>query len=528
MARLPLLALFLLPAAFIQAQPPQFDVLIRGARILDGAGSPWFLGDLAITGDRIAAVGFLPNAQARETIDAKGLTLAPGFIDTHSHGRAGIQVYPAAENLIRQGVTTIIEGPDGSSPLPIRPYLDDLARKNIGVNFGLLAGHGTIRSRVMSSENRRATPAELDRMRALMKQAMLDGAFGLSTGLFYVPGNYASTEEVVELAKIAAALGGLHTSHMRDEAAHVIDSVKETIRIGEEGHLPTQVTHHKIIGKANWGQSRETLRLVEEARARGVDVSIDAYPYTASSTGTGALFPQWSLSGGAKALAERLAAPDSRAKIKAEIVDRILNDRGAGDPANVVLASCGFDRSLAGKSLADVARARGRQPTAENAADAAIDIQLKGGCSAVYHAISEEDVERILRSPFSMVASDGGIMAPGPDVPHPRNYGTFARVLGRYVRERHTLPLQEAVRKMSGLPAQRFGLSDRGLIRPGLKADLVLFDPATVQDMADFTNPHQYATGVDSVWVNGVRALKSGAMTGQRGGRVLYGPARQP
>ena len=515
------------PAAERPLQAP-YDDLIRGARVLDGAGSPWRWADVAIAGDRIAAVGVLSAATARQVVDARGLTLAPGFIDTHSHGRGGLHAAPAAANLIRQGVTTIIEGPDGSSPLPLHPFLAAIEKARIGVNVGLLAGHGTIRSRVMGSENRHATPEELERMKALMKQAMLDGAFGLSTGLFYVPGNYAPTEEVIEIAKVAGAMGGLHTSHMRDETAHVVDSVRETIRIGEEGHLPTQVTHHKIIANANWGLSRETLRLVEEARARGVDVTIDAYPYTASSTGTGALFPQWSMAGGAKALAERLSVPESRAKIKAEIVFRILHDRGAGDPKNIVLASCPFDKSLSGQSLAVVTRARGLQPSAENAADSAIAIQLRGGCSAIYHAISEDDVERILSSPYTMVASDGGILVPGPDRPHPRNYGTFARVLGRYVRERKLLSLEEAVRKMSGLPAQRFGLSTRGLLRPGMQADLVLFDPTTIIDRSDYLDPHRYATGVDSVWVNGVCELSRGAMTGARGGRPLYGPAYLP
>ncbi|MBI5083268.1 MAG: D-aminoacylase, partial [Acidobacteria bacterium] len=505
-----------------------YDVLIRNAHILDGAGNPWFSSDVAIQGDRIVAVGRLDPLSAATVVDAAGLTLAPGFIDTHSHGIRGIQETPSAENQIRQGVTTIIEGPDGSSPIPLRPFLDKLGESRIGVNFGILAGHGSIRQKVMGSENRRATSDELERMKELTRQAMLDGAFGLSTGLFYVPGNYAPTEEVIELAKVAGSMGGLHTSHMRDEAAGVVDSVKETIRIGEEGHLPTQVTHHKVIGKANWGRSVETLRLVETARARGVDATIDAYPYTASSTGTGALFPQWAMAGGSKALAERLAAPESRAKIKAEIVNRIVNDRGAGDPKNVVMASCGFDRALAGKSLADITRERGKEASFENAAETAIEIQLKGGCSAIYHAISEEDVERILRYPYTMIASDGGIPAFGRDVPHPRNYGTFARVLGRYVRERKVLTLEEAVRKMTGLPAQRFGLQDRGLIRPGMKADLVLFDPATIADKSDFATPHQYAVGVHSVWVNGIRTLAGGAMTGQRGGKPLLGPACKP
>jgi dihydroorotase/N-acyl-D-amino-acid deacylase len=377
----------------------------------------------------------------------------------------------------------------------------------------------------MGTQNRHASPAELDRMRGLALEAMHHGAFGLSTGLFYVPGNYAPTEEVIHLARAIAPLGGIHTSHMRDETAGVVDAVRETIRIGEEGGLPTQVTHHKTIGKAAWGLSRETIRLVQEARDRGVDVTIDQYPYTASSTGIAALFPQWSLAGGAKALAERLHAPESRAKIKAEIVHRILNDRGAGDPKNVVIASCAHDATLAGKSLAAIALARKREPSAENAAEIAIQLQLAGGCSAIYHAIHEEDVERILRYPFTMVASDGGIPSFGVDAPHPRSYGAFARVLARYVRERRIITLEDAVRRMTSLPAQRLNLPDRGLLRPGLRADLVLFDPATIQDHATFLDPHHYATGVRSVWVNGVLTLDEGTMTDQRGGQVLRGPA---
>lgn len=518
-------------AAFGQAGEPQFNAIIRNARVLDGAGNPWFVADVAIRDGRIAAVGALADATAAWTVDAKGLTLAPGFIDTHSHAIAGIQTNPAAENLIRQGVTTVLEGQDGGSPLPLGVFLDRLERLPIAVNYASMAGHNAIRRAVMGSENRHATAAELAAMRRLAVEAMHDGAFGLSTGLFYVPGNYAPTEEVVEIAKAIAPLGGFHISHMRDEAAGVADSVRETIRIGEEGGLPTQVTHHKTIGKAAWGLSEQTLKLVSQARARGVDVTIDQYPYTASSTGTAALFPQWSLAGGAAALKERLAAPETRARIRAEIAKRILEDRGAGDPANVVMAACAHDERLAGQSLASLTRARGLEPTAENAAETAIDLQLKGGCSAIYHAISEDDVERILRFPFTMVASDGGIPSFGVAVPHPRSYGTFARVLGRYVRERRVLSLEDAVRRMTSLPAQRLNLQDRGLIRVGLRADLVLFDPNTIADHATFTEPHRYATGVHSVWVNGVLTLDGGEMTGARGGQVLRGPAwraRQP
>jgi dihydroorotase/N-acyl-D-amino-acid deacylase len=307
----------------------------------------------------------------------------------------------------------------------------------------------------------------------------------------------------------------------------VLDSVRETIRIGEEGHLPTQITHHKIIGAPNWGMSRETIRLVEEARARGVDVTIDAYPYTASSTGTAALIPQWAQEGGQKALVERLDAPEQRAKIKASVIESLRVDRGAGDPANVVMASCGFDKTLAGKNLAEITRARGREVNFENAAETLMEVQHSGGCSAVYHAISEDDVERILRYPFTMIGSDGEVPQFGVGVPHPRSYGTFARVLARYVRERHTLTLEDAVHRMSGIPADRLKLFDRGLLRPGMKADVVVFNPATVEDKADFANPHQYAVGFKYVLVNGRVVIDDAKLTSERPGRILYGPAKK-
>jgi N-acyl-D-amino-acid deacylase len=326
---------------------------------------------------------------------------------------------------------------------------------------------------------------------------------------------------VIELAKVVGRMGGIHISHMRDEAGHVIDSVKETIRIGEEGHLPTQITHHKIIGQPNWGQSVETLRLVEEARKRGVDVTIDQYPYTASSTGIAALIPQWALEGGQKAVVERLSAPGERARIKATIVENLRVDRGAGDPRNVAIVNCPFDRSLAGKNLADLTLARGVPLTMENAAETVIELQSKGGCSAVYHAISEEDVVRIMRSPYTMVASDGDIPVFGQAAPHPRSYGTFARVLGVYVREKKVLTLEDAVRRMSGFPAQRLKLWDRGQLRPGMKADVVVFDAAKIADRAEYDKPHQYSTGVRDAIVNGKLVLHGDAVTAERPGRVL-------
>ena len=519
------LAIFLLLAYKIFAQQAaSFDIVILGGRIVDGTGAPWYRADVGIRGDRIAAIGPLEGAQAALRLDARGLTVAPGFLDIHTHARRGIFDTPSAENYVRQGVTTLIEGQDGSSPLPLGEFLKRVAATPIAVNFGMLAGQGSIREAVMGRENRPATPQEIEQMKQLVRQAMHDGAFGLSTGLFYVPGNYTPTEEVIELAREAGRLGGIHISHMRDEAAGILDSVRETIRIGEEGGLPTQLTHHKIIGAGNWGSSRETLRLVEEARARGVDVTIDQYPYTASSTGTSALIPQWAQAGGRKALLERLRDAGLRAKIKAEVVKRILEDRGGGHPKNVVLANCGFDPGLAGKNLAELTQQRGRATTAENAADVLLEIEERGGCQAIYHAIAEEDVERILRSPYTMIASDGGIPVFGEGAPHPRSYGTFARVLARYVRERKVLSLEEAIRKMTSFPAARLGLHDRGLLKPGMYADVVVFDPATVTDRATFTQPHQYAEGFRHVLVNGKPVLLDGRMTAERPGRVLYGP----
>ncbi len=519
-------ALLLTLPSLLLTQSLPYDTVIIGGRITDGTANPWFIADLAISGDRIAAIGKLASLPARRRVDARGLTVAPGFIDIHSHGRRGLLATPQAENYVRQGVTTIIDGQDGGSPIPLGPYLAEVAKARFAVNFGMLAGQGSIRRLVVGLENRNATPAEIQKMKDLARQAMLDGAFGLSTGLFYIPGAYTPAEEVIELAKAVGELGGIHVSHLRDEAAGLLDSVRETIRIGEEGGLPTQLTHHKVVGRPNWGKSAETLKLVASARARGVDVTIDQYPYTASSTGTAALFPQWAQEGGRKGLLARLADPEQRRKIKDDIIRRLRHDRGGGDPKNVVLVACPFDESLAGQSLADVTARRG-PVSFDSAAETAIELEQRGGCSAIFHAMAEEDVERIMASPETMIASDGGIPVFGQHMPHPRMYGTFARVLGRYSRDKKLFPLEEAIRKMTSFPAARLGIMDRGLLRPGMKADIVIFDAARVIDRAEFLHPHRYAEGVRDVFVNGEAVLAGGKMTGALPGRVLYGPAKQ-
>jgi N-acyl-D-amino-acid deacylase len=513
-----------LAASGAGAEDPRFDLVLRDARVVDGSGNPWFRADVGVRGDRIVAVG-AGLAPGRREVEVAGRIVAPGFIDTHSHFREGIAKDRTARCALSQGVTTLLEGPDGSSPLPLRDFLASLETLRPAVNLGSLVGHGSIREKVMGLVNREAQPEEIERMRVLVREAMEDGAFGLSTGLFYLPGTFAPTSEVVELARVAGARGGVHTSHMRDEAARVEDSVRETIEIGEKGRLPTQITHHKLVGVPNWGKSVQTLRLVAEARARGVDVTIDQYPYTASSTGLEVLTPPWSREGGREKLLARLNDPETRGRIRAAAVVNIRDNRGGGDPKNIQLASCEFDATLAGKSLADLTRARGVEVSLEAAAETALTMIERGFCWAIFHAIAEEDVERILVSPFTMIASDGEIPVFGQGSPHPRSYGTFARVLGRYVREKRLLSLEEAVRKMTSMPASRFGLSDRGLVRPEMAADLVVFDPDHIVDRATFEQPHQFAEGIHLALVNGEIAFENGEPTAARAGRVLRGPA---
>jgi dihydroorotase/N-acyl-D-amino-acid deacylase len=454
------------------------------------------------------------------------LVVAPGFIDIHTHARRGIFDVPTADNYVRQGVTTLVEGPDGSSPMPLRPFLMKVAAAPITPNFLSFIGQGSIRSEVMGTVNRRATTEELDRMRALVRQGMEDGAFGLSSGLFYVPGNFTPTEEIVELAKVAGQMGGIYISHMRDEAKGIVGSVRETIEIGERGGLPTQVTHHKVIGRKYWGSSQETLRLVDEARARGVDATIDMYPYTASSTSiSAALMPAWAQEGGRDATLKRLRDPTTREKIEAATISLILDERGGGDPKNVVVARCDWDPSLAGMDLGAITSRRGLKPTVPNAASTALWIVEQGGAQGIFHAIGEEDLRRIIVHPAVMIGSDGEIPIFGQSHPHPRSYGAFARVLAVYVREQKLLSLESAVQKMSAFPAQRLALTDRGVLRQGLKADIAVFDPSTIRDTATFEKPHSYAEGVHFVLVNGRVVFENGKMTDARPGRVLHGPA---
>ena len=496
--------------------------------LYSGEDQPPVRADLGVRDDRIAAIGDLSGVPAQLRLDVTGLAVAPGFVDIHSHAirsepdRSGIYRWPDAENLIRQGVTSIIGGPDGTSPLPIADDLAAIEATPASVNFGTFVGQGSIRESVVGDQDRPATVQEIEAMRGEVAAAMRAGAFGLSTGLIYPPGSFAPTEEIIELARVVAEYDGIYISHMRNEARGVLDAIAESIRIGEEGGLPVQITHHKVIGNAMWGRSVETLAMVDAANARGIDVSMDQYPYTASSTSLLAVFPRWSLDGDAAARRARMDDPDERARLREAIVELLVNERGGDDPpSDTVLAECSWDPDLNGLSLAQVLERRSRPVTVTEAAELVIELQYAGGCSVIYHAMSEGDVELIMQNPRTMVASDGGIMAPGEGTPHPRNYGTFARILGHYARERGVLPLHTAIHKMTRLPADRIGLADRGRLAVGAVADIVAFDADAVVDRATFADPHRYAEGVHHVLVAGQAVLLDGRMTGERPGRVL-------
>jgi len=499
-----------------------YDIVLTNARIVNGTGDPAFSGNVAITGRQIVRVSTapIPRDSALRVIDVGGHVLAPGFIDMHAHLEPLLSM-PDAQSAARQGVTLALGGPDGGGPWPFGTYLDSADRAGLGINVAYLTGHNTIRKEVMGTANRAPTPAELARMTHMVGEAMHEGAFGLSTGLRYIPGFYSKTDEVVALSKVAADSGGIYTSHLREEGLGLIDGVAEALEIGRQAHIPIVLTHHKAIGQQMWGKSVITLHMVDSARAAGTDVMLDQYPYTASSTGLDVLVPPWALAGGREELRKRLADPVFKDSITRGVVDYLLNDRGGGDVKRVQFANVAWDHTLDGKTLYDWAVRRGVVPTPQQTAPLVLEGVLNGGASMVFHVIDEGDVRRIMAHPMTMIGSDGRLSRPGEGVPHPRNYGTFPRVLDEYVRVQHVLTLEQAVHKMTGMAAKRLGLTNRGCIRAGCFADLTVFDPATIADKGTFTAPHQYPVGIDWVFVNGTPVVAEGQFTAARPGRVL-------
>jgi len=500
-----------------------YDLLIKNGQIVDGSGGVVYSGDIGITADRIVALGDLSGALGTREIDAGGLVVAPGFIDIHTHLDPILDL-SECESHVRQGVTTALGGPDGSSPWPFGAYLDTLEQLGVGMNVGYLIGHNTVRRNVMGLENRAPTPAELEQMKAQIAQGMQEGAFGISTGLKYLPGTFSEVDEVIALSRVAAAGDGIYTSHLREEGLGLLESVQEAIQISKEADIPVVLTHHKVVGRPMWGKSEKTLAMVDSARAAGLDIRIDQYPYDRSYTSISILIPAWARAGGNDAFRQRVSNPDLRDSIRAGIVFNLVNDRGGADLDRVQFAKVSWMPELEGKTLKYWSGLKGLEPTMENGADLVIEAQVNGGASCVFHAMDEGDVERILKHPQTMVASDGRLVAPGMGHPHPRWYGTFPRVLGRYVREKEVLSLPEAIHKMSALPAATMGLTDRGLLREGMKADLVIFNPETVADKATFEKPHQYPEGIPYVIINGQVSHDNGEFQHLKAGQVLRKP----
>ncbi len=508
------------PGSMQTIQPqPQYDIVIAGGRVIDGSGTPARAADVAIVDGRIAAIGTVSRQAAREVIDASGMIVAPGFIDVHTHAD-DIADHPRAENFVRMGVTTIVAGNCGGSALDIGEALQRVRDLGASVNFATLVGHNTVRSAVMGRAQRDPTMGELGQMKKLVWKGVMDGAIGFSTGLQYVPGTYSRLPELIELARVAGNEGGIYASHMRNEGTALEAAVQETIKIGEASGSRVQISHLKVDSPSRWGASAKALALIDAARKKGIDVEADQYAYTAASSTLGIRFPSWALEGGQEKIAERLNDAATWAKIKEEMRG-LLAERGLADLSFAVVASHRADPALNGLSMKQVAARLEHSDSADAQLEAARDMMLAGGASMVYHFMSDDDVERIMRHPFVGIASDSSVLTPGAGVPHPRGYGNNARVLGEYVRRRKVISLEEAIRKMTSLPAAHFHFRDRGLLRKGQAADVVVFDPAVVADTATYEKPHGFAAGFSDVLVNGVPVVRRGEHTGAKPGVVL-------
>ena len=516
-----------------------YDLIIKNARIIDGTNSPWFRGAVGVTNGIIQRVGVLEKADSKETMDAEDCYLVPGFIDIHSHSDSTLFAYPLAESRILQGVTTEIGGNCGISPAPVNPanvkllkdyaghldynwerlseYLELLENKGVSTNFGTLVGHGTIRLAVMGFDDRKPEEHELEAMARLLRQAMEDGAYGMSSGLIYPPGCFSDMDEMSVLAKELKPYGGYYSTHMRDEGTRTVESVGEALEVCRRSGVPLQISHHKVTRKSHWEIScRATVAMIEKARQEGLDVTVDQYPYNASSTTLDSNIPLWGFEGGMEELFRRLRTPEIRGKLKAE-----SNADHIGRWGDIIVSYAESEKNawMIGKSIAEIAQARGVDP-----ADACFDLVLeeKGRVNEVNYGMCEEDIEFIMSQRFTMTGSDGNAASLDfPGLPHPRWYGTFPRVIAHYCRGRRLFPLETAIHKMTGLPAARIGLRGRGLIKEGMCADLVLMDFDKIQDTPDYHSPKCACEGILKVYVNGMLTAQDGIHTGAKAGTIL-------
>ena len=532
---------------------PHFDVIVRGGQLIDGRGSPRFRADVGVSGDRIVALGDLSAATAPTVIDATGRVVSPGFIDVQGQSGTTLLIDGNGESHLRQGITSEIIG-EGDSPAfwsaktaspealtraglsvdwtSFDEYFTRLTTRGIAINLGTLIPATLVRSEVIGLDNRAPTPDELARMEQMVARAMDDGAFGLASALIYMPGSFATTDELIALAKVAGKKRGLYVTHIRGESFNLFNALDEALRIGKDGDLPVVIFHLKVGARANWGRMGEALRKLSAAAASGQKVSATMYPYAAGGTRLSAVLPLWAQEGGTDAMLTRLADAAQRARIRKEVettTDGWENLLMAATFEGVQIASvpAEYDQAVVGKRISEIAAVRKADPW-----DVLFDLitGTTGRAGALFHMMSEDDVRTGLSAPFVSIGTDSAaIRAEGPlaqGQPHPRAYGTFPRVLGKYVRDDRVMTLEDAVRRLTGLPAEQFKIRDRGVVREGAFADLVVFDPATVADPATYERPHQYARGIDYVIVNGVVTLAPQGLTGTRAGRPLYGPGR--
>ena len=502
-----------------QPQPAPFDLAILNARLIDGTGAPGRVADVGIRNGRIARIGKVAPAEARERLDARGLALSPGFIDVHTHAD-DIASRPLAENFTHMGVTTIVAGNCGSSALFVGEALEQIQDLGVAVNFATLIGHNTVRAKVMGSTNRDPGLSELKAMQILVFKGMAEGAVGFSTGLQYMPGVYSKPNEIIELARVAGNEGGIYATHMRNEGTALEDSIAESIRVARALDMRLEISHLKVDSPNRWGASAAAIKLIDEARAAGLKVQADQYAYTAASSSLSIRFPSWALEGGGERTRTRLQDDEMWVKVRKDM-QGLLAERGFTDLSWAVVASYRADSSLNGLSMKQVAEKMIGNGSADAQLEAARRMMIGGGASMVYHLMGDDDIARIMRHPMVSFASDAGVLERGAGVPHPRGYGNAVRVLAEYVRERKVITLEEAVRKMTSLPAAHFGFANRGVIREGAAADLVVFDPALVKDEATYPAPHAFASGLPHVLVNGVFVVRDGKTTGARPGQIL-------
>lgn len=503
-------------------QGEKYDVVIRGGKVVDGTGKAAYDADVAVKDGRIAAVGKLGwFSRAERKIDARGKFVAPGFIDVHTHCENVFLSRPEAENFVRMGVTSIVTGNCGNSYRNLASAFAQHEKKGMGVNMALLIGHNTVRAQVMGVADRDPSTTEISAMCALVEKAMVDGAIGLSSGLVYAPGKFAKSPELVALAKTAANYGGIYTTHMRDEALKVMDALDEAISVARQANIPLEISHLKIMSYRLHGKAPEALQRIEEARRSGVNVTEDMYLYTASSTDINSMLPDWVSPGLGGNLKACLSDPTSRSLIIQDIIARKRDESGLPDLSYARIALFPADKSLNGLNLKEVASKLKASTSWQAQAETVLDIVTSGGADMVFQGIDEKDIEVFAKDTYTMVASDSTILVPGNDVPHPRGYGNNARMLACYVREKKLLGLEEAVRKMTSLPARTFRFSDRGVIAKGMAADLVVFDLAQVKDCATFERPHAYAEGFSYVLVNGTPVIDDGKLTNKYPGKIL-------